>query len=733
MAPLALMLRNRGFGVRGTDATGSPVVTKLLESGIEVGIGHSSLSPAEGEAVILTDAIDLRESPEVRRAQELDLGMFRRSQLLGWLLRDKKLIAVTGTHGKTTTTGLLGSALHAAGAEPGVVIGAESADFPGGVVEGSGEFVVVEACEAYDSLRDLDPFVVLLTNLEPDHLDFHGSWEGLKSHMLDFTCRIPANGALIACADDDGVNDLRLRDLPTRNHPPFAEIPYGLSPAHRSSLADQIPPLKLHGLHNRLNALGALAVCEFLKVDLDKAGAGLANFGGATRRLQILKDDNIAVVDDYAHHPTEIRASIRALRERYANRRLVVVFQPHLYSRTADFLPEFAAALSLADQVVLTDIYPAREDPIPGISSARIAELLTVPLQYVPSRHLLPRKVKELVKENDVIVGMGAGNIDAFAPSFLQELERNGKRVAVVFGGDSAEREISILSGNAVAEALESKGYSVTKYDITERLLTGQSLADLTGPDRPDAAFLCVHGTHAEDGAIQGFFELLNIPYTGSGIQTSAIAMDKARTKVCLHEVGLPTADTVLLARGEHFDPKALPCPAVVKPNAQGSTVGLSFVEKRSDLNDAIAKAFQYDEQVLIEPWLKGVEISVPVLGDRALPIVEIVPASGRYDFGAKYERGATEEIIPARISESAARKASEYAVLAHRLLGCNGATRTDMIVVGDRPVILEVNTIPGMTETSLLPNSAAAAGIGFADLCVWMIEEALQRRARNT
>jgi len=730
MAPLALMLHRRGFKVRGSDVAGSATTARLQDAGIEVGVGHGSLSPANGEAVVLTDAIDLKASAEVQSANELGLKLFRRSQLLGWLLRAKKLIAVTGTHGKTTTTGLLGSAMKAAGADPGVVIGAESTDFAGGVLEGRGEYVVVEACEAYDSLRDLDPYVVLLTNLEPDHLDFHGSWEGLKNNMAEFVRRIPADGALVACTDDHGVVEFMSNEFSGTKINNFAEIGYGLSHGEGAALESHVPQLKLHGVHNRLNAIGALAVCEFLGLDLARSGEGLASFKGAERRLQVVLDEEVTVVDDYAHHPTEVEASIRALRESFPGRRLVIVYQPHLYSRTSDFLNDFARALSLADLVVLTDIYPAREAPIPGISSARIAELLTVPVRYIPSRHLLPRYVREISQRGDVIVGMGAGNIDGFAPSFIRELARPGKRIAVIYGGDSAEREVAILSGSAVAAALVSKGYEVAKYDITEVLLTGQSLAAFSGTERPDAAFLCVHGTHAEDGAIQGFFELLHIPYTGSGIQSSAIAMDKSRAKVTLHQVGLPTPETVLLQRGEPWDPKALPCPAVVKPNAQGSTVGLSFIEERSEFAIAISKALQYDDQALIEPWLRGTEISVPVLGDRALPIVEIVPASGRYDFGAKYERGATEEIIPARISDRAAMKASQYAVKAHQLLGCQGATRTDMIVVDDEPVILEVNTIPGMTETSLLPNSAAAAGIGFADLCVWMIEEALQRRA---
>ncbi len=186
----------------------------------------------------------------------------------------------------------------------------------------------------------------------------------------------------------------------------------------------------------------------------------------------------------------------------------------------------------------------------------------------------------------------------------------------------------------------------------------------------------------------------------------------------------------LLTSRDEAVEVRA---PAVVKPNAQGSTIGLSFVDRDEDLAQAVAKAFQYDSAVLVEEWVRGMETSVPVLGDRALPPVEIAPVSGRYDFASKYSVGATEEIIPARLPEAVLGRLQEWALKAHRALGCAGATRTDIIVNGDDLVALETNTLPGMTGTSLLPNSAAAAGIPYADLVDWMVQDALRRHAEKT
>lgn len=727
MSGIAKMLLNRGYAVRGSDSTPSPVTEELQALGIDVRIGHSGAGIEAGDALVLTDAIELAISPEVRRAQELEVPLFRRSQVLGWLLEGRKTIAVTGTHGKTTTTAMIGAALRASGLDPSIVVGAGVPEFGGQIVEGSGEWAVVEACEAYDSFHDLDPHLVVLTNLELDHVDFHGSYENLRDSVLRFVQRVPSSGGLIYCEQDPGADEIAT----------LAGVP--IEPYRADTFAERLkdegipaPELALPGQHNRLNAGAAMAAAERAGADLGRAGEAIARFVGAERRLQVLWKGPITVVDDYAHHPTEIQASLSALRERlHAGQRLVVVYQPHLYSRTAPLITEFAEALSLADHVVLTDIYPAREAPVPGVSSARIAELTTVPTDYVPSRHLLPRFVAERVRDGDVVVGMGAGNIGEFAPALVEELKRPkgpSLRIAVVHGGDSAEREVSFHSGLAIEKALGSLGHEPFRIDVTETLLSGADLRLFVGPCRPDVAFLAVHGTHAEDGAIQGFFELLHIPYTGSGVQASAMAMDKQLTKDILRLRGLPVPRGVLIRDAREPLPEGMRAPLVVKPNAQGSTVGLSFVESDEQLLPAIEKAFHYDSAVLVEEWIRGMEISVPVLGTRALPAVEIVPNTSVYDFASKYTPGATDEICPARLPDDLAQKAQTFALAAHQALGCEGATRTDMMVRGDEIFVLEVNTLPGMTGTSLLPKSAQTAGMDFQELVRWILEDALRR-----
>jgi D-alanine--D-alanine ligase len=732
MSALARLLHRQGFPVAGSDLGGGEEVDRLRSEGILVTIGHTEEALAsfadERTAVVFSDAIDLGTNPERAMARKLNLRIFRRSQLLGFLLRNHKVIAVTGTHGKTTTTGLLGSAFIEAGLEPLVVVGASIPAWNGPVHYGAGEWAVVEACEAYDSFHDLDPHFVVLTNLELDHVDFHRNWENLRSSILRFVNRIPEFGMLIFCGEDSGAKEIA-------NSTQVPRMPYG-----ETDWPSDVP-LSLPGHHNRLNAAGALRAAIAAGIGSDQAVRAIAEFTGAERRLQLIDDCHISnlghvtVIDDYAHHPSEITAGIQALRERYKNRRLVVVYQPHLYSRTENLIPEFAKALEHADFVVLTDIYPAREAPIPGVSSARIAEHISKPLKYVSNRHLLPRKVARWLQDGDVVVGMGAGNIQQFPPALVLELKRfstSKPSVLVAYGGDSAEREVSLLSGRAVYEALIRKGYSARLADLSDLAISSGNFDFLTGPNRPDVVFLAVHGTHAEDGAIQGLLETFHIPYTGSGVQSSAIAMDKDLTKATLARHGIRTPRGIRVNSTETAVP--LEAPIIVKPNAQGSTVGMAFLETKEELSEAIRRALMYDDSALVEEWVRGIEVSVPVLGDRVLLPVEIAPKSGRYDFSSKYTVGATEEIVPARLRQELIQQIEQTALAAHHALGCRGATRTDMIIRDAEGVpeifVLEVNTLPGLTGTSLLPNSARAAGIEFDELCEKIISEALKYEA---
>lgn len=305
-------------------------------------------------------------------------------------------------------------------------------------------------------------------------------------------------------------------------------------------------------------------------------------------------------------------------------------------------------------------------------------------------------------------------------------------RVALLSGGRSAEREVSVNSANQVYQTLDKEKYDIRRYDPRDDL--AKLLADAR---EIDVALIILHGRLGEDGTIQGMLELLDIPYHGSGVLGSALGMNKIIAKRLYEHAGLPVARWLVL-EGDEPDPvslvkKTLGFPAVVKPEQEGSTIGITIVRKPEELGPALELARRYDRLVLVEEFLKGVEITGAVLGNRnpqALPLVEIIPGDkyGFFTYEAKYTPGATREICPARLSEALTRKAQEYAVRAHSALKCRGYSRTDMIACDDEVYILETNTIPGMTATSLFPQAAAAAGISFSELLDRLIELALEK-----
>jgi D-alanine-D-alanine ligase len=300
------------------------------------------------------------------------------------------------------------------------------------------------------------------------------------------------------------------------------------------------------------------------------------------------------------------------------------------------------------------------------------------------------------------------------------------KRVAVLMGGWSSEREVSLVSGKAVTDALNQAGYVATAIDVGRDL--GALLRALE--PRPDVVFNALHGRYGEDGCIQGVLEILSIPYTHSGVVASALAMDKPMAKRLFVEAGLPCAEHLIARRDEVLAHDVMPRPYVIKPPNEGSSVGVHIVREGTNMSPLEAGEWRYGDVVMVEKYIPGREITVAVMGDRALGATEIRPRAGFYDYRAKYTEGRADHIVPAPIHRKAYDAALEYGLAAHQTLGCRGVSRTDMRyddTEGEpgRLYILEVNTQPGMTPLSLVPEIAAHVGIGFTELVVWMVENA--------
>jgi D-alanine-D-alanine ligase len=295
--------------------------------------------------------------------------------------------------------------------------------------------------------------------------------------------------------------------------------------------------------------------------------------------------------------------------------------------------------------------------------------------------------------------------------------------ITVMLGGPSAERQVSLRSGAAVARALRSLGHTVYELD--------PSTDDWRLRPETQVVFLALHGTYGEDGTVQQQLDRLGVPYTGCDAEASRIAFDKVLTKQRCEAAGISTARFLVLDRPGVSWPLGWQPPVVLKPVCQGSSVGLQFVERVADWSSALAEAFRYDKRVLMEELIPGREVTVGILDDQPLPIVEVRPKQGRYDYSSKYTPGATEYLCPAPFDAATTDRIQRTALDAFRAIGGRDYARVDLIVRPEgQPVVLEINTLPGMTETSLLPKAAAAAGLSYAQLCQRMIDLALKRRA---
>ena len=438
MSALAQILLARGYEVSGSDAQATPLTAKLAALGSRIYVGHAA-GHVEGAArVVVSDAI-ADDNPELLRARELGRPVQRRSELLAELMADTQGIAISGTHGKTTVTAMVGAILVEAGRDPTVVIGGEYAPIGGNARGGTGDWFVAEACEAYESFLHLRPRIAVITNIEPDHLDHHGTAEHLHQSFAQFLERVPAGGTIVLCADRPEITSLPLpvdRRVVTYGTRAEADVRgTQIASVGRSVRCDLLVQGKpagelivgAPGLHNLVNALGATAVAMEAGATVEACRVALREFAGVGRRFEVVGEAaGVVVIDDYAHHPTEIGATIAAARSVYPERRLVALFQPHLYSRTRDFADQFAASLASADLTVLTPIYPARERPISGVTSALIA----APLRASAGKDAILEVAKEAVAETlpqhlrtgDVVLVMGAGDIGDVARELVRQL-----------------------------------------------------------------------------------------------------------------------------------------------------------------------------------------------------------------------------------------------------------------------------------------------------------------------
>ena len=746
MSPLARILMDLGFEVSGSDRADSPTIKMLRGRGAKVYIGHAESNVnTDLDAIVISSAIP-NDNPEIAAAKKLRIKILHRSDINAALLNDKKGIAVAGAHGKTTTTSMIGFVLFNANVDPTIIIGGESADLGTSAILGKSEYLVSEADESDGSFIKLKPAIAVVTNVEDDHLDHYGTVENIRVAFKNFIENIDKkNGVAVLCFDNENLKNLAQKvdrkiisyaieneaDIVAKNIDKGVDgIEFDVVQNSEGSTKELgHVSLKIHGQHNVLNALATIAVGLHIGVDFNKIANGLSQFHGAKRRFQTKGHiKNVWIVDDYAHHPTEIAATLKAAHETNP-KRLICVFQPHRYSRTKLLLKEFGSAFNDADVLVLTDIYAAGEKPIEGVNGEsmlkEVIETTGQNVSYIPKIEDIAQYLVDVVEDGDLVITMGAGNIYKVGEELVSMLKRR-KKIIVVMGGTSTEAEVSRRTGAAILKALQSKDYDAEGMELNPQTFA----SDIKSTDC-DMVFNAVHGKYGEDGLIQGTLEMLEIPYTGSGVLSSALTMDKIMAKRIFIAKNIPTPRYIVYRKTSKERSysiidnveKMFGFPVVVKAPSQGSSIGVYIVEEKADLMNAVSAAFEFDDEIIVEEFIKGREMTVAVWGNaehaEALPVIEITTVSGRYDYESKYTKGASTHICPAKISDELTAEIKSLAVKTFDICKCSGVARIDMMLSEDeKPYVIEVNTVPGMTETSLVPDAATAAGIDFPELC---------------
>ncbi len=436
MSGIAEVLLNLGFDVTGSDLALSDVTERLARLGAVIHEGHAVEHVKDADVVVYSAAVR-PENVELRAAREAHLPIIPRSEMLAELMRLKVGIAISGTHGKTTTTSMVGTILQRAGLNPTLIVGGIVRALQSGVRMGTGELLVVEADEFDRSFLKLTPTLAVITTIEPEHLDTYTDLAGVQDAFVEFANKVPFYGNVVVCGDEPHVREI----LPRIKRP---VVTYGLGDdcafraldivqrENRTAfrlVRDKGEELKFElqtpGRHNVLNALAAIAVADDLDVPIAVTRDALAEFSGVHRRFEIKGVVNdVIVVDDYAHHPTEVANTLKTARACWPGRRLVALFQPHLFTRTRDFAADFGQALAVADVALVADIYPSREKPIPGITSELIAAAArdagATQVQLIGNDDLAAR-VSAVVRAGDALIVMGAGSITRVAQELVSE------------------------------------------------------------------------------------------------------------------------------------------------------------------------------------------------------------------------------------------------------------------------------------------------------------------------
>lgn len=781
MSGLARILLEREESVSGSDLKSTALVQELINAGASVSVGQAAENIRQGMSVVYSTAVK-DDNPELCAAREQSCELLHRSELLAQLTQGYRCLAVTGTHGKTTTSALLSHVLLVADLDPTFAVGGVLQGLGCNARMGHGQDFVVEADESDGSFLNYLPYAAIVTNLEPEHMDYYGSEEALTGAFKQFFQGLSNPDLCFWNGDDPRLKALGIEGT---------SYGFGAQCSWRAELLThdswtsyftihgeakryEKVELALAGEHNVSNALAVFALALRLGIPEEALREAFRTFKGIKRRCQrIAESHDILILDDYAHHPTEIRATLRAIRQAAGPRRVIAVYQPHRYSRTKDCQGMYQYVFDEADQVVLTDIFAAGEKPIPGVSHESILHEIqqsSWPPSRYASRDTLVDTLSDIVRPHDVLVTMGAGDVHHVAQELAEEVEKSlpdKLRVALIFGGRSLEHDISIASARHIAQLLESDDVEVKEFGVTRdgEWIHGVDVVDFLSvheemlgekPRRSvvsaevisqlmqcDVVFPVLHGPFGEDGMIQGFVETLGLPYVGSDYRAAALCTDKAFVKRIMMAGRIPTAPFVsfsytewqresndLLARiGDQ-----LVFPLYVKSGHYGSSIGVYRVDRGDELPHYIEESLRFDTHVLVEEGVRGRELEFAVMGNDWLhvpPPAEIFTDGQVYDFNAKYRRGSIEVKVQAELDPEYIEEGQRFAARAFRTAGCCGMGTVSAFLDEEGQFWFnEIDPTPGFTNVSLFTRIWEANGLEPKQLVSQLLVLAMHRRS---
>lgn len=766
MSGLAKLLLHRHVSVSGSDLSASKTTDALIDLGANIYIGQTKQNIKSEMTVVYSTDIK-KDNPEYSAAVDLKCPLMHRSELLQKIIETHHSLAVAGTHGKTTTSSLLTWVFEKSGQFPSYAVGGIIPQLLSNAGHGSGKYFVLEACESDGSFLNYKPFGAIVTNIDLDHMDYYKTESALENAFKQFMHQVSSTQHLFWCGDDEGLLKIQpngisygFNDRCQLRALNFSQNEWAITfdVAFQGRFYSQVE-VSLIGKHNALNALAVFGLAISLGLEETQIRNALKSFGGVLRRCEKKGESHgILFMDDYGHHPTEIKATLSAVRLAIGERRLVVLYQPHRYSRAKECMGLYGDVFKEADLLFITEIYASREQPIPGVTHEEIISEIKTHFKQ-PCHHIIRKEIAgniiDFLRPHDVVLTLGAGDITAASGEILKAISLKAPpklKVGVVYGGSSVEHEISLMSVKHIIASLNPDYYDLEEFFITragewqkqnkQTTVLSKKEEVFSSLLNNDIIFPVLHGPCGEDGTIQGMLEMFSKAYVGCDYRSAAISMDKVMTKIIALAAGIPIVPFVTFNNYQWNCNKTnlllqiqekLRYPLYVKPSHLGSAVGVHKVLDVQQLVIAIEDALRFDTNILIENGIEGREIEFALIGNydvEVFPPGEILGNGQTYDYENKYGANSMATTPSADLSSEQVQMGMALVKRAYEAIGCMGMARIDTFLDREGKFWLnEVNPIPGFTKISLYPQMCAVNGLESEKLMDRLIVLGLERR----